>query len=276
MKLSALLNIKRNSITSIVGAGGKTTLMFYLADEHRQESKVLVTTTTKIYVPENEQYDHLMLDEDSHNEIFKGFKGFKKPRKSMKFIDSKIGSKINSSENNQCEMNNGIYVYGGEINEDNKLTSIDDKNLGKLAKEFDFTFIEADGSKKRSLKGWREDEPLVSEYTTNTIGIIDGQGLGLEINEENIHRLDKFLGKHHGKVNEEDFLEVIFNPKGLFNHSRGSRTLFVNRVDDEEIQESISKLVSEIINKNMAEKLLDKIVVGSLINIKFKIIDFEK
>ncbi len=258
MKLSTLLNINPNSITSIVGSGGKTTLMFHLAEEMREHGKVLVTTTTKIYVPEKLQYDHLILVD-----CFSG--------------DCLAGDKLRDSDNKvHHRIHNGIYVYGKEINEDNKLTSIDEKNLGQLAKNFDFTFIEADGSKKKPLKGWRDDEPVVTEYTTDTIGVVDGQGLGLEINEDNIHRLDKFLGSHEGNVKEEDFLEVIFNSKGLFNHSRGRKILFINRVDNDEIRESISKLISEIINKNMTEKLLGKVVIGSLANKKFKVIDFDE
>ena len=38
-----------------VGAGGKTSLLYELAEEYRQEGqRVLLTTTTKMYLPEND------------------------------------------------------------------------------------------------------------------------------------------------------------------------------------------------------------------------------
>ena len=46
-----ILDLVKKDIISFVGAGGKTTMMFKLAEELRLNNKVLVTTTTKIYVP---------------------------------------------------------------------------------------------------------------------------------------------------------------------------------------------------------------------------------
>ena len=44
-------NIKKSDVVTITGAGGKTSLMFALANELSTLGKVLVTSTTKIYVP---------------------------------------------------------------------------------------------------------------------------------------------------------------------------------------------------------------------------------
>ncbi|HID0823801.1 TPA: selenium cofactor biosynthesis protein YqeC, partial [Clostridium botulinum] len=48
MFISDILNLKKRSIISIVGAGGKTSLMLNLSEELRPYNKVLSTTTTKI------------------------------------------------------------------------------------------------------------------------------------------------------------------------------------------------------------------------------------
>lgn len=267
MNLTELLSIGENTITTIVGSGGKTTLMMSLAKELRQQSKVLVTTTTKIYVPFKEQYDYLILGEDLKSLILKGENISFKTNNQLK-----IKSKCDYNREN----NNGIYVYGREINKDNKLTSMEEENLDEIARNFDYVFIEADGSKEKPLKGWREDEPPVNKYTTHTIGVVDGMSLGLEIIDKNIHRIDKFLGKHEGKIDEEDFLKIIFSSGGLFNHSVGQKILFINKVDNDEIQLSISKLISEIIKENTKKKLLNKIIMGSLIYNKFQIINLSK
>ena len=50
--ISDILNIKRG-LTSIIGSGGKTSLMYDLAEELSAESRVIVCTTAKIYAPEH-------------------------------------------------------------------------------------------------------------------------------------------------------------------------------------------------------------------------------
>jgi len=68
MKLSHDIGLKKKDIVSIVGAGGKTTLMFRLAQENKTHAKVLATTTTKIYVPPKETADMICIGE---NNIYK-------------------------------------------------------------------------------------------------------------------------------------------------------------------------------------------------------------
>jgi probable selenium-dependent hydroxylase accessory protein YqeC len=65
MTLYEALNIDLNisELISLVGAGGKTSIMFRLAKELKASGKkVLVTTTTNIAVSEALQADHLIID----------------------------------------------------------------------------------------------------------------------------------------------------------------------------------------------------------------------
>lgn len=48
-----LFNLIKGDIVSITGAGGKTSLMFYLANKLKKRGTVLIVTTTKIFKPEN-------------------------------------------------------------------------------------------------------------------------------------------------------------------------------------------------------------------------------
>ena len=50
MELRELLEIGPG-LTALIGGGGKTTLMYHLAAELRQQGTVLVCTTTKIWPP---------------------------------------------------------------------------------------------------------------------------------------------------------------------------------------------------------------------------------
>ena len=50
MELRELLEIGPG-LTALIGGGGKTTLMYHLASELRQQGTVLVCTTTRIWPP---------------------------------------------------------------------------------------------------------------------------------------------------------------------------------------------------------------------------------
>src|SRR2546428_1630669 len=65
MHLKEALGVRRGEMVSLIGAGGKTTTLFRLAKELRDEGgKVLVTTTTKIFKPTKPHVDRLFLVEN--------------------------------------------------------------------------------------------------------------------------------------------------------------------------------------------------------------------
>src|SRR5438270_13934121 len=60
--LSDLLDLPLRPLISIVGAGGKTTTMYTLANELAQRGKcVITTTTTNIYFPKQDETDTLII-----------------------------------------------------------------------------------------------------------------------------------------------------------------------------------------------------------------------
>lgn len=246
MELNKILEIKKGDMISIVGAGGKTTLMFSLANELKNKGKVLVTTTTKIYNP-SEEVDSLALGEEGY-----------------KFLKS-----IND---------NGIYAYGKYINDENKLIGADVEILNGLTDSFDYILVESDGSKRKDLKAWNNNEPVLSGITSNTIGVLSLKTIDMEINNENIHRLKEFTSltnsKEGEKVNLDTLIEVIFNKKGLFKEAIGEKVLFLNKVDYIN-EDTLNLFLDKIISKNKEIKLLDKIVYGSLKNKSFKYINMQ-
>src|SRR5579864_1619635 len=60
--LSDLVNLPSHPLISIVGAGGKTTTMYTLAAELAQQGKrIVTTTTTNIYIPEQDETETLIV-----------------------------------------------------------------------------------------------------------------------------------------------------------------------------------------------------------------------
>ena len=225
----------KQDIISIVGAGGKTTMMFKIAGELRGFNKVLVTTTTKIYIPLEDKYDFICTDSECFHE----------------YIDMK---------------ENGIYVLGSGVNSENKILGLSCKQIEELAPYFDYILIEADGAKKKKLKGWNEFEPIICGKTTKTIGIIDIQSVGMVIDEEHVHRSKIFCeitGANQGEtVKLKHLCNLILHPQGLFKGAEGQRILYINKVESPNDMILAKSLVKQV---NLVDKgLLDNVVIGSL------------
>ncbi|MFT5874412.1 MAG: putative selenium-dependent hydroxylase accessory protein YqeC [Clostridium sp.] len=235
MKLSNYLELKKSDIISIVGAGGKTTMMFKLAGELRCHNKVLVTTTTKIYIPLENKYDFICTDIEMLHRF----------------------TQINE---------NGIYILGSGINGENKILGLNEKQLDEIVPYFDYILIEADGAKEKQLKGWNEFEPVIYGETTKTIGIIDIQALGMVISEDSVHRSKIFreitAAKEGETVNLENLLKIIINPLGLFKTALGEKILYINKVEGPKDLILAKSLVEQVKLSN--KELINSVFIGSL------------
>lgn len=144
--LANIIKIKKG-ITAIIGSGGKTSLMYKLAEELSENSKVIVCTTTQIFKP-----NHIItLISPLEKDIKKAF------------------------EHNNC------ICIGGE-NEKGKLT-LPDIEFSLLLKYADYIITEADGSKGLPLKAHAEYEPVIPKESVETIVVLGIKGIGKPIKE---------------------------------------------------------------------------------------------
>lgn len=250
MSLIKAFNIKNKDIITIVGAGGKTSLMFSASSLLRKDYKVLVTTTTHIYVPDEKLYDKMIMLRDTKDDNY---------------------------ENIMKENKNGVYVIGSSIvrksgTKKSKIKGLNTQMLDKIVPYFDIVIIEGDGSKEKPLKGWRDDEPVIYDKTTKTIGVVDISSIGLDINEDNIHRLDKFLniinddkGK---KVNVNHIKNLVLNKNGLFKVCKGEKILFINKAESINDKRNSTLLIKDIKNENSS--YIDKFIYGSIVKNSYK------
>lgn len=244
MNLIDTFKINNKDIITIIGAGGKTSLMFSASSLLRNDYKVLVTTTTHIYIPDNNLYDKIIMLTHFENENYN-----------------------NILQNNK----NGVYVIGSHIVNNSKIKGLTFDMLDKITPYFDVVIIEGDGSKEKSLKGWNDNEPVIYPKTTKTIGIVDISSIGIDINEENIHRVDKFLDiindYSNNKVNIEHLEKLILNKNGLFKFYKGEKILFINKVEDINKRKNALNIIKDIKNEN--QSYIDKFVYGSIFNNEF-------
>ena len=130
-------------VISIVGAGGKTTLVHRLAREyHRSGKGVLVTTTTHMYV-------------EADTDLSCDF--FALRDKIIKAGYCMAGQKI--SEQSKSKMCGLPY-------------DLLDKLIKDMPQALDYVIIEADGAKQHSLKYPASDETVIYPGTTDVIIVL--------------------------------------------------------------------------------------------------------
>ena len=152
--LSDSLGIKMG-LTAIIGGGGKTTLMLCLGRELSKHGRVIITTSAKIYPPEN----ITTLDSPSENDI----------RKAL------------SAENMICV---------GNMGQNGKLTP-PDIPFERLTELADYVLCEADGSKGLPLKAHLPHEPVIPKNTIKTLCVLGISGMGRPAGEV-CHRAERF------------------------------------------------------------------------------------
>ena len=198
------IDLSKKEIISFVGGGGKTTTMFSLAQELKAlGKKVLITTTTNIFVPSEDSFDNLFLKNLPLEKISKGT----------------------------------ITIFGEEI-VDEKIKGPKLEILDKIIERslFDYVLIEADGARRKPIKAPALHEPVISNSTTKTIGLIGLDALGKNIAgishrpELLMELLDK---KFSHKIGAGDIINLVLHKDGLFKASKGENILILNKAIDE-------------------------------------------
>lgn len=196
-KLSNIFQIKENDVISITGTGGKTTLMFSLAQALSKNGPVLVTTSTKIRAPDI-----------GFDKLYKSFEDYKKP-------DS-----------------NEIIVLGDFISEKNKLKSVGYDNLKNIIKDFAYVLIEADGSRNLPLKFWHDYEPVIYDFSTKVIGVFSIKVYDKIPSSDfiyNYKNYEKYIG--NDAIDYKTFNKLISYEKGLFKGFTKDKFAFINQVE---------------------------------------------
>ncbi len=153
--ISDLLNIKKG-VTSVIGGGGKTTLLNTLANELISKGTVIITTTT-----------HIM-----PNEVF------------YNVIDSTI-SLSHLSE----KLREHKCICLGKQTDNGKLCTTS-HTFDDLCSIADYILVEADGSKHLPLKAHLHFEPVIPYESDQIILVVGVDAVGKKL-EDVTHRSDK-------------------------------------------------------------------------------------
>ena len=202
-------------VVSLVGAGGKTSLMFRLARELAGTGKtVLTTTTTKILKPEVDQSAYLILS-GSVSEIIRNARSLLK--KSLHLTAASDGKDTRK-----------LVGYGPEI--------IDELAHAGL---FRWILVEADGASRMPLKAPADHEPVIPASTGWLIGVVGLDAVGKPLKTPFVFRPERYadvtgvpLG---GTVSEASVATVLAaDDRGIMKGgpSDAVRLVFLNKADD--------------------------------------------
>ena len=153
MLLGEAFDLRRGEMTALIGAGGKTTTMFRLARELREEGrKILLTTTTQILKPSKPHVDRLFLAETID---------------ALAETCAPIPAPV-------------VIGAGSAVSEDGKLLGLPSPWLDRLndGKSFEAMLVQADGTASRLFKLPGDTEPVIPASCQLTvwlmaIGILD-------------------------------------------------------------------------------------------------------
>ncbi len=235
-----IFDLNGTGVIALFGGGGKTSLMFQLAHKLAAAGKkVLTTTTTKIFIPDQSQSPRLVIGD--YLDIF--------------IEESKI---ILSSFN---------HFSAGKEKSGRKVIGFDPSFIDHIQKTkiFDWIIVEADGSKQKPIKASDTHEPVIPESTNRLIGVAGLDAVGKPLNESFVHR-PRIFSKNtglsiNGPVTEDAFstcLEIEIKKAQTMCNSTHS-FLILNKADNSDME-----LSGEIIAKQLNPKLnINKILTIS-------------
>ena len=224
------IDLHAPELISLVGAGGKTSTMFGLAQELKAfGKKVLVTTTTNIALSETSKADRLVIDN----------------LKDIRFLS-------------RVEPGTIACLGSGMLNDKGKLKGIDREFIDAIYQEhlFDYIVVEADGSKRRPIKAPAHYEPVLPRETTRVVGLIGLDALGKSITEDHVHRPNLFCsitGKKMGDpIDRKCLTDLILAKNGLFKDApRGCRKYVVlNKADHPDLEKEAQMTVHQLREMN--------------------------
>ncbi len=240
MRLSSLIINDDIKVVSVIGAGGKTHFLRTLAKENRDSKKVLLTSTVNM--------ERIAEDE-------------------VDFVDYEFRDDYLLDEFDE----NGVYVLSHDLDNTNRMRGLQLFEIDRQIPYFSLSLIECDQSMQRNLKAWRHNEPIISELTDMTVGILDISAIGRHVNVDNIHNLDIFIDvtkKESGSViSQDDLIKMVTDPNMMFKGAKGTKVLFINKAEGHYLN-----LLAYRLAEGLKDSFLDTIIVGSLVNEQYEVI----
>jgi len=245
MNIQEALSLGESGVISLVGAGGKTSLMYSLARELVSAGKrVLTTTTTKIFMPTHEESPATIVSGIPEEIV----------EKAEALLDEYTHLTVGSQYLSTHDKLNGLTPSAIEY--------ILQSNL------FDFIVIEADGAARRSLKACASHEPVVPLFSDRVVALIGLDVVARPLAEEWVFR-STICSRNTGLELMQPVTEAVIASIMLHDMSSiavtGQETLkiaFLNKANTAEALHA-GKMIAALLQKE-GRGIFDRVVIGQL------------
>lgn len=236
--LADALSVGEGDVVSLVGAGGKTTVLYALAMElRRQGLSVVATSTTHMQMPTTAMTTPPLVV-------------------------------VGEEENWLTAVKAHLQRYGAvtviqDRKRDDKLGGLEPVMLDPLRSLADCVIIEADGARGRSFKAPASHEPVIPDETTLTVILVGLDILDRNLDPEHVHRLEvvtRLSGTAPGmEVTESVIADAIV--KGyLPKIPKGSRhSVLLNKAVDYRLK------AAESLGERLLQRGVSEVVFGEAI-----------
>jgi len=228
--------LKRKAVVSLVGAGGKSTAMFRLAEELASDGWRVVTTTTTMIRREG-RCGHTILEPE-------GDPLLEKAQRALADFSR-------------------VTIASGFCEEEGKLIGVDPSLIDALVAlpEVDAVIVEADGAKGRSLKGPAPHEPVIPASTSVLLPVAAADAVGRPLDERTVHRPEivaRLTGAKLGQIITPDLVSAVLlhAEGGLKNVPPETRVLpLINKVSHAR-PESARQIARSLLKSSRVEHVL--------------------
>lgn len=243
--VSDVMNLKNGGVISLVGAGGKTSLMYRLAAEFASKDDfVLSTTTTKIMMPSLRQ-SSLVIFSNSAESLLNQAK--------VHLIDNRH---LSAASNRIANFPQKLCGFSPRV-----INEIWDAGL------FKWIIVEADGAARRPIKAPADHEPVIPQSSTTIIGVVGLRSLGKPVGEKWVFRHDRYsaiTGLSEGDpITEKSIAEAALHENGFFKNSpdHAKKILFLNAANHSK-GIATGKVIANHLKKSSKGAKIKKILVG--------------
>ncbi len=203
-------------ITSFVGGGGKTSMIYWIADAIPSDKHVIITTSTHMFIPEHIPFV-TSLDKESIESAFRS---------------------------------SNVICFGNAVGDGKYHADMD--QVEKTASFCDFVLCEADGSKQFPVKLPAAHEPVIPPSTRMVFGCAGldciGENIGNVLFRSELLP-DLFIQSQEDSMNEEVLAQILINPNGTMKDVPESSgyCIILNKAECEMRLKS-GRIVCEILN----------------------------
>lgn len=243
---------KPHLVVCLAGGGGKTSVMYGLADELAASGKrVIVTTTTHIFYPT----DRCVVETDQAEIVGNWIAENKKTAGPGK-LHGDSAEAVCENSGREAGWNDGRVIVVGQTpaakqsGEVRKMTGLPLNEIGKLSRYADVLLIEADGAKRLPIKVPREGEPVIPPETDVVIGCAGLDCIGLTMEEtcfrtELAEKLLGYSGNH--RMTASDVARILTDENGT-KKSVGALPyrIVLNKADNQERRQKAVAVIEEI------------------------------